>query len=111
MKQEVHYKLSRSQSRALVILEIDILTFERGTRRRMGILQTSKSTLGAHDTHCARALFILRNSIPDFLKRIQYSYYTGWAKSQFTYVGLNSSVTECSIEIILSGMTYYMKAS
>ena len=34
-------------------------------------------------------------------------YYTGWAKSQFTYVGLNSSVTECSIEIILSGMTYY----
>ena len=32
---------------------------------------------------------------------------TGWAKSQFTYVGLNSSVTECSIEIILSGMTYY----
>ena len=33
--------------------------------------------------------------------------YTGWAKSQFTYVGLNSSVTECSIEIILSGMTYY----
>ena len=31
----------------------------------------------------------------------------GWAKSQFTYVGLNSSVTECSIEIILSGMTYY----
>ena len=33
--------------------------------------------------------------------------YTGWAKSQFTYVGLNSSVTECSNEIILSGMTYY----
>ena len=33
--------------------------------------------------------------------------YTGWAKSQFTYVGLNSSVTEFSIEIILSGMTYY----
>ena len=33
--------------------------------------------------------------------------YTGWAKSQFTYVGLNTSVTECSIEIILSGMTYY----
>ena len=33
--------------------------------------------------------------------------YTGWAKSQFTYVGLNSSVTDCSIEIILSGMTYY----
>ena len=32
---------------------------------------------------------------------------TGWAKSQFTYVGLNSSVTECSFEIILSGMTYY----
>ena len=32
---------------------------------------------------------------------------TGWAKSQFTYVGLNSSVTKCSIEIILSGMTYY----
>ena len=28
-------------------------------------------------------------------------------KSQFTYVGLNSSVTECLIEIILSGMTYY----
>ena len=33
--------------------------------------------------------------------------YTGWAKSQFTYVGLNSSVTECSFEIILSGMTDY----
>ena len=32
---------------------------------------------------------------------------TGWAKSQFTYVGLNSTVTECSFEIILSGMTYY----
>ena len=32
---------------------------------------------------------------------------TGWAKSQFTYVGLNSSVTECSFEIILSGMTDY----
>ena len=31
----------------------------------------------------------------------------GGGKSQFTYVGLNSSVTECSIEIILSGMTYY----
>ena len=29
---------------------------------------------------------------------------TGWAKSQFTYVG---TVTECSFEIILSGMTYY----
>ena len=28
----------------------------------------------------------------------------GGAKSQFTYVGLNSSVTECSIKIILSGM-------
>ena len=35
-------------------------------------------------------------------------YTTGWAKSQFTYVGLNSSATECSIEIILSGMTYYL---
>ena len=32
---------------------------------------------------------------------------TGWAKSQFTYVGLNSPVTEWLIEIILSGMTYY----
>ena len=32
---------------------------------------------------------------------------TGWAKSQYPYVGLNSSVTECPIEIILSGMTYY----
>ena len=31
---------------------------------------------------------------------------TGEAKSQFTYVGLNCSVTECSIEIILFGMTY-----
>ena len=31
----------------------------------------------------------------------------GGAKSQFTYVGLNCSVTECSIEIILSGMTFY----
>ena len=26
---------------------------------------------------------------------------------QYPYVGLNSSVTECPIEIILSGMTYY----
>ena len=33
--------------------------------------------------------------------------YTGWAKSQYPYVGLYSSVTECPIEIILSGMTYY----
>ena len=32
---------------------------------------------------------------------------TGGAKSQFTYVGLNCSVTVCSIEIILSDMTYY----
>ena len=31
----------------------------------------------------------------------------GGGKSQFTYVSLNSSVTECSIEIILSGTTYY----
>ena len=33
--------------------------------------------------------------------------YTGVAKSQYPYVGLNSSVTECPIEIILSGMTHY----
>ena len=32
---------------------------------------------------------------------------TGWAKSQYPYVGLYSSVTECPNEIILSGMTYY----
>ena len=31
----------------------------------------------------------------------------GGGKSQWAYVGLNSSVTECPIEIILSGMTYY----
>ena len=31
----------------------------------------------------------------------------GRGKSQYPYVGLNSSVTECPIEIILSGMTYY----
>ena len=29
------------------------------------------------------------------------------AKSQWAYVGLNTSVTECPIEKILSGMTYY----
>ena len=29
----------------------------------------------------------------------------GGAKSQYPYVGLNSSVTECPIEIILSGLT------
>ena len=28
-------------------------------------------------------------------------------KGQYPYVGLDSSVTECPIEIILSGMTYY----
>jgi len=33
--------------------------------------------------------------------------YTGWAKSQWAYVGLNSSVTECRIEISLSGMIFY----
>ena len=33
--------------------------------------------------------------------------YTGLAKSQYPYVGLNSSVTECPIEIIHSDMTYY----
>ena len=33
--------------------------------------------------------------------------YTGWAKIQCANVCLNSSVTECPIEIILSGMTYY----
>ena len=33
--------------------------------------------------------------------------YTGGAKSQNPYVGLNNSVTECPIEIILFGMTYY----
>ena len=38
-------------------------------------------------------------------KKVMISKCTGWAKSQFTYVGLNSSVTECSFEIILSGMT------
>ena len=32
---------------------------------------------------------------------------TEGAKSQWAYLGLNSSVTECPIEIILSGMTYY----
>ena len=32
---------------------------------------------------------------------------TGWAKSQYPYVGLNNSVTECPIEIIHSDMTYY----
>ena len=31
----------------------------------------------------------------------------GGGKSQYPYVGLNNSVTECTIEIILSGMTYY----
>ena len=31
----------------------------------------------------------------------------GGGKSQYPYVGLNSSVTECLIEIILSGMTHY----
>jgi hypothetical protein len=30
---------------------------------------------------------------------------TGWAKSQCANVGLNSSVTECPIEILPSGMT------
>ena len=30
----------------------------------------------------------------------------GGGKCQYPYVGLNSSVTECPIEIILSGMTY-----
>ena len=34
-------------------------------------------------------------------------YCTGWAKSLWAYVGLNSSVTVCPITIILSGMTYY----
>ena len=33
--------------------------------------------------------------------------YIGWAKSQRANDCLNSSVTECPIEIILSGMTYY----
>ena len=32
---------------------------------------------------------------------------TEGAKSQYPYVGLNSSVTVCPIKIILSGMTYY----
>ena len=36
-----------------------------------------------------------------------FSVNTEGAKSQYPYVGLNSSVTECPIEIILSGMTYY----
>ena len=31
----------------------------------------------------------------------------GWAKSLWANVGLNSSVNECPIEVILSGMTYY----
>ena len=31
----------------------------------------------------------------------------GGGKSQYSYVGLNSSVTKYLIEIILSGMTYY----
>ena len=35
------------------------------------------------------------------------NYYTEGAKSQYPYVGLNSSVTEYPIKIILSGMTYY----
>ena len=34
-------------------------------------------------------------------------YNTGLSKSQWANVGLNSSVTECPIEIILSVMTYY----
>ena len=38
---------------------------------------------------------------------LYYRLYTEGAKSQYPYVGLNSSVTECPIEIILSGMTYY----
>ena len=43
-----------------------------------------------------------------FLLRVMsLTYYTEGAKSQYPYVGLNSSVTECPIEIILSGMTYY----
>ena len=29
------------------------------------------------------------------------------AKSQYPYVGFNSSVTKCPIEMILYGMTYY----
>ena len=61
--------------------------------------------------------WILRSNFPNDTENIgfiNYYYlntfcgkYTGWAKSQFTYVGLNSSVTDCSIGIILSGMTYY----
>ena len=31
----------------------------------------------------------------------------GGGKSQYPYVGLNSSVTECPIEIIFAGMTYF----
>ena len=53
---------------------------------------------------CARARSKFPSSILIGFKRI--IIYRG-AKSQFTYVGLNSSVTECPIEIILSGMTYY----
>ena len=49
-------------------------------------------------------LFIL---FVEISSKMSYMRNTGWAKSQFTYVGLNSSATECSIEIILSGRTYY----
>ena len=35
---------------------------------------------------------------------------TEGAKNQYPYVGLNSSVTECPIEIILSGMTEFVKS-
>ena len=59
------------------------------------VLSSSSFTSSNHNI----LLYIKRDDI--------YILYTGWAKSQFTYVGLNSSVTECSIEIILSGMTYY----
>ena len=56
--------------------------------------------------HFAILLYIKRDDI--IYVCIMYIVYTGgWAKSQYPYVGLNSSVTECLIEIIFSGMTYY----
>ena len=56
---------------------------------------------------CAKIKFLVSLKFIVSLSKMVTNIYTGWAKSQFTYVGLNSTVTECSYEIIISGMTYY----
>ena len=75
----------------------------------MGVRRSSRNDfLREGATNVANAL---RHDCRPLKSQFKFLVATGWAKSQWTNVGLNSSVTECPIERILSGLTYNQNCS